>query len=228
MDVPVPEPKRETNFAPQVEERKVQRQTTERQNSQPRKSQSKPAQKGPKPGEQNLIERTESLDMPEVQGQIDFVGSVGDNHFVVGSTVGMVIVFDMLTLAPVKTLVQEGLSVYELAYSSRSKRMSLACDGGLVTIYDVNDYEKLGQVSVQRPDITALLYVRDDVLIVGQVQGHIDVITFTDAQATVTHSLCIKQAGDINSMCQGPGLGQFMIACQKGLLFGLITERNTF
>ena len=74
--------------------------------SQPRLTQGRP-----KPGDQKLIERTDSFDLPAVQGQIDFVGSVTENHFVVGTTVGMVMVFDLLTLNPVKTLVKKGLSI---------------------------------------------------------------------------------------------------------------------
>jgi len=40
-----------------------------------------------------------------------------------------------------------------------------------------------------------------------------DVVQFKGSAATVTHSLQIKQAGDINSMCQAPGENHFMIAC---------------
>ena len=55
--------------------------------------------------------------------------------------------------------------------------------------------------------------MRDDVLVVGQVLGFIDLIAFSDNRATITHSLQIKEAGDINSLCQGPNSGEFMIAC---------------
>ena len=72
------------------------------------------------------------------------------------------------------------------------------------------------------------MYVKDDVLVVGQVTGYIDVIHFSDIKATVTHSLQIKEAGDINAMSQGPGKGEFMIASQKGIIFSKIKEDNTF
>lgn len=45
-----------------------------------------------------------------------------------------------------------------------------------------------------------MIYARKDVLVVGQVLGYIDVITFSSNKATVTHSLQIKEAGDINQM----------------------------
>lgn len=45
--------------------------------------------------------------------------------------------------------------------------------------------------------------MRPDVLIVGQVLGYVDVLSFADNKAIVTHSLQIKEAGDINQICQG-------------------------
>ncbi len=64
-------------------------------------------------------------------------------------------------------LVNEGLSVYEAAFSMKTRRMALACDGGLALIYELDNYEKVGQISAQKPDITSLFYVKDDVLVVG-------------------------------------------------------------
>ena len=49
--------------------------------------------------------------------------------------------------------------------------------------------------------MTALLFVKDDILVVGQVLGFIDLISFANNRATITHSLQIKEAGDINSFC---------------------------
>ena len=45
--------------------------------------------------------------------------------------------------------------------------MALACDGGMALIYETENFEKVGQVTAQRPDITSLMYVKDDVLVVG-------------------------------------------------------------
>ena len=95
-------------------------------------------------------------------------------------------------------------------------------------IYEIENFEKVGQVTAQRPDITSMMYVKDDVLVIGQVGGYIDVIHFSDTKATVTHSLQIKEAVYINSMAKGVGTGEFMIGCQKGLIFSKITEQNTF
>ena len=53
-------------------------------------------------------------------------------------------------------------------------------------------------------------------------------ITFSNKMATVTHSLQIKEAGDINTMAFANVNGQFLIACQQGLLMSEITAQNTF
>lgn len=44
-------------------------------------------------------------------------------------------------------LLNEGLSIYDLAVSSRSKRMALACDGGMALIFNTETFEKVGQVT---------------------------------------------------------------------------------
>lgn len=36
----------------------------------------------------NLIESTTLIDLSEMQGQVDFLAPVGDNTFIVGSTIG--------------------------------------------------------------------------------------------------------------------------------------------
>ena len=41
-------------------------------------------------------------------------------------------------------LINEGLSVYEMAFQMRSKKMVLACDGGLIMVYELENYEKVG------------------------------------------------------------------------------------
>ena len=45
--------------------------------------------------------------------------------------------------------------------------MVLACDGGLIMIYELTNFEKVGQLTVQQPDITALHFARNDILTVG-------------------------------------------------------------
>ena len=60
-------------------------------------------------------------------------------------------------------------------------------------------------------------------MVVGQVLGYIDVISFSKGKAIITHSLQIKEAGDINSMANAEAPTQFIIACQKGLLMCNIT-----
>jgi hypothetical protein len=65
-------------------------------------------------------------------------------------------------------------------------------------------------------------------LVIGQVSGYIDVVHFSNEKAVVSHSLQIKEAGDINSMAFASNPSEFMIACQKGLLMCVITEEHTF
>ena len=67
-------------------------------------------------------------------------------------------------------------------------------------------------MTVQQPDITALHFVRNDILTVGQVLGYLDVLSFADNKAVVTHSLQIKEAGDINSIVQGNTPGECLVA----------------
>ena len=45
-------------------------------------------------------------------------------------------------------------------------------------LFETDAYDKVGQVSVQQNDITSLMYVRTDLMIVGQVLGYLDVILF--------------------------------------------------
>ena len=106
--------------------------------------------------------------------------------------------------------------------------MALACDGGLALIYDMETFQKIAQVTAQRPDITSLIYARDDVLVIGQVAGFIDVFHLTETTANVTHSLQIKEAGDINSMAKGPDRGSQMIGSQKGLIQCQVTDYGNF
>jgi len=134
-------------------------------------------------------------------GQVDFLMPIGHEAILLGSTVGQIAVYSSIDGSLLRILVEEGLSIYEAVFSMRVKRMALACDGGMALIYELDSYEKIGQVTAQKPDITSLMYAKDDVLVVGQVGGFMDVIAFSDVRATVSHSLHIQTAGDINSMC---------------------------
>ena len=153
-----------------------------------------------------------------MRGQVDYLQSIDNDTFIVGSTVGQVAIYNSSDSSLKKMLVNEGLSVYEMAFQQRSKRMILACDGGLIMIYDLTNFEKIGQMTVQQPDITALHFIRNDILTVGQVLGYLDVLSFADNKAVATHSLQIKEAGDINTIVQGKENGECLIATQKGLL----------
>ena len=61
----------------------------------------------------------------------------------------------------------DGLIVFEMAFSPRAKRMTLACDGGQIMIFDLENFEKVGQLTVQKEEIISLLYSRPDQLVVG-------------------------------------------------------------
>ena len=45
-------------------------------------------------------------------------------------------------------LINEGLSIYEAIYSPKRKRIVIACDGGLLMIFEVENFNKVGQVSM--------------------------------------------------------------------------------
>ena len=49
-----------------------------------------------------------------------------------------------------------------MAFSPKAKRLSVACEGGQIMIFDLESYEKVGQVTAQKEEITALLYSRPD------------------------------------------------------------------
>lgn len=120
-----------------------------------------------KPKEPPLIEYTGTIELPEMRGQVDYLASIDNDTFIVGSTVGQVAVYSSLENKMIKLLINEGLSVYEMAFQQRTKRMILACDGGLIMIYNLENFEKVGQLTVQQPDVTSLLFVRNEILVVG-------------------------------------------------------------
>lgn len=82
----------------------------------------------------------------------------------------------------------------------RANQMALACDGGMMLLFEMGSFDKMGQITVQREDVTALTYVRDDIILSGEVLGFFDVASIKDGNNVVTHSLQIEQAGDVNCM----------------------------
>ena len=54
-----------------------------------------------------------------------------------------------------------------MIFSLKLNQMAMSCDGGLILLYDIGSFESLGQVEVQRDDVTAMTYVRDEYIIAG-------------------------------------------------------------
>ena len=71
-----------------------------------------------------------------------------------------------------------------------------------------------------------MLYVTPDRLVIGQAGGYLDVIRFNGNKATLTHSLCINEAGDINELAHASQPLELMIGCQKGLLLCKISKND--
>ena len=76
-----------------------------------------------------------------------------------------------------------------MAFSMKSNQLALACDGGMILLYEIGSFDSMGQIAVQREDVTALTYVRDEIILSGQVLGFFDVATIKDRKNFVTHSL---------------------------------------
>ena len=174
-----------------------------------------------------IIKGATSLELSEMNGQVDYLSPLGESHFLVGSTQGQVCIYNNQTQTLSKQLDTGGLSIYEMAYTAKGKRLAVGCDEGLINIYDLDAHDRVGQVKAQQSDITSLLYVTHDRLVVGQVEGYIDVIKFTGTKAIITHSLQINEAGDINHLSLASKPLELMIACQKGLLLCNITKNET-
>ena len=85
-------------------------------------------------------------------------------------------------------------------------------------------YKKVTDFKCQQADITSMLYASDEYLVVGQAGGFIDVIRIGGKQATVTHSLQINEAGDINELALTAQLNELVVGCQKGLLRCRVTD----
>lgn len=93
-------------------------------------------------------------------------------------------------------------------------------------IFDLNTHERIGTIRSQKPDILSLIFVTPDRLLVGQVDGFIDIVKFVGNQAHVTHSLQISEAGDINQLCLTSKDKEVMIGCAKGLLLCVISKNE--
>ena len=39
-----------------------------------------------------------------------------------------------------------GLSIYEMAFTAKGKRLAVGCDEGLINIYDLDAHDRVGQV----------------------------------------------------------------------------------
>ncbi len=75
-----------------------------------------------------------------MSGQVDYMTAVGYDAYLVGTTVGQIAVYSNDDNRLIKMLVNEGLSVYEAAFSMKTRRMALACDGGLALIFELDNY----------------------------------------------------------------------------------------
>ena len=51
-----------------------------------------------------------------MRGQVDYLASIDNDTFIVGSTIGQVAVYSSSENKMVKMLINEGLSVYEMAF----------------------------------------------------------------------------------------------------------------
>lgn len=91
-------------------------------------------------------------------------------------------------------------------------------------IFDLQTHERVGTIKSQKPDVLSLLYVTPDRLVIGQIDGYIDIVKFSGNQAHVTHSLQISEAGDINQLCVTAKEREVMIGCAKGLLLCAINK----
>jgi len=91
-----------------------------------------------------LIHTTSQIPLDEMQGQVDYMRAIGYDRYLVGTTVGSVAVFRTEDNSLIRMLVNEGLSVYEAAFTNRNQRMALACDGGIALIYEMENFERVG------------------------------------------------------------------------------------
>ena len=45
-------------------------------------------------------------------------------------------------------------------------------------IFDLNSHERVGTIKAQQADVLSLLYLTPDRLVMGQVDGYIDIVKF--------------------------------------------------
>ena len=69
-----------------------------------------------KPKEGPLIEYTGAIELPELRGQVDYLASIDNDTFIVGTTIGQVAIYNSTENKLTKMLINEGLSVYEMAF----------------------------------------------------------------------------------------------------------------
>ena len=101
IDVLDQSPKTQVMVPPPVEEVKVQPVSP---------------QKPKRPYDGPLIEYTGAIELPEMRGQVDYLAAIDNDTFIVGSTIGQVAVYSSTDNRLIKMLINEGLSVYEMAF----------------------------------------------------------------------------------------------------------------
>ena len=98
---------------------------------------------------------------------MDYISSLSQDQLLAGSTHGQVCIYDTYTTELTAQLDTDGLSIYEMAYEPQTKRLAIGCDDGQVYVYDMDDYKKVSDVRCQQSDITSMLYLTTDRLVVG-------------------------------------------------------------
>ena len=92
----------------------------------------------------SIIRGATSLELSEMNGQVDYLSPLGESHFLVGSTQGQVCIYNNQTQTLSKQLDTGGLSIYEMAYTAKGKRLAVGCDEGLINIYDLDAHDRVG------------------------------------------------------------------------------------
>lgn len=159
---------------------------------------------------------------------IDFIKNIGDEYYILGTTQGKIMVFDGETNAMVRTLVERGLAVYHMCFSYRADQLALATDHSTLLVYELSNFNSLGQVIVESEDISSLIYSRERFILVGQAEGYVDVVDIHNNQNAIVGKLHINEAGDINFMTSGIKAGEVLLACQQGLLQCHVSDAGEF
>ena len=77
------------------------------------------------------------------------MSTIGTEYIVVGSTEGQIAVYNMQGKLQKMLTDQDGISLFEVAHTQRGMRMALAIDGGLIQMYEIENFEKIGQLTAQ-------------------------------------------------------------------------------